>query len=133
MKTALGLAFLSLMSYFAPLATLIGFILIFISLDLATGLYASWKTKVKIESHKLRKTVEKFVCYSLAIMVSFMFEQAYFDIYLTEIVAAFIASTELLSIYENIKCITKLDIATRVKDYISKFFPLLSRHIFIYA
>lgn len=106
-------------AYFSPIATLIYVVLLFIFIDFLTGMYASYKRKEPIISNKLRKTIEKFVFYSLAIVCSHIFQTEIMDfISLTNVVAGFITSIELISIYENIRSITGLDLVKQVKDYI---------------
>lgn len=108
---------LSIAAYIAPLYTMISCVLIFISLDFLTGVYAAYIQKIPIVSHRMRKTVEKFVLYSVAILTGYMFELN-FAVWsnLAQIVAGFIASTELFSIYENITKITGLNFIKKIKD-----------------
>lgn len=111
--------FFVVVAYFAPISNLIHIVLIFITIDFITGIYASLKNKEAIVSHRLRKTIEKFVFYTISIIVAYMFQHEIASwLNLDKIVAGFIAAIELLSIYENVKRITGLDIATRIKDYI---------------
>jgi hypothetical protein len=112
--------FFSGLAYFAPMASMIHVVLIFIVLDLLTGLYSSYKQKIPIVSLKLRRTVEKFVCYSIAILIGYAFEINFAHwSNLGQIIAGFIASIELLSIYENIRVITGLNLVTKVKQVIT--------------
>ena len=114
---------LALSVYFAPISSLIHVVLLFILLDFLTGMYASFKTKQKIISSRLRKTIEKFVCYSLAIIVAHIFQTEIMPwLNFTQLVAGFIAAVELLSIAENIKLITGLDLVKRFRDYIMSQF-----------
>ena len=112
-------AMLACITYFAPIAPLIHVVVLFIFLDWCFGMYASIKNKETIVSHRLRKTIEKFACYTMSIITAYIFQVEIMSwLSLTNLVAGFIAAIELLSIYENIKLITGLDIATRIKDYI---------------
>jgi phage-related holin len=107
------------LAYFAPISVMIHTVLIFILIDFLTGIYASYKTKTKIVSNRLRKTIEKFVFYTGAIIIAHMFQISFANwSNLSQIVAGFIAMTELFSIYENIRNITKLDILSQVRDYL---------------
>lgn len=110
---ALGIA------YFSAIVPLVIVVLIFIFIDFITGMYASYKRKEPVISSKLKKTIEKFAFYSIAILCAHMFQIEMMPwIALTNIVAGFIALVELLSIYENIRSITGLDLVKQVKDYI---------------
>lgn len=110
-----------LAAYFSPIAPLVQLVLIFIAIDFLCGMYASYRSKEQIESNRLRKTLEKFVFYSVSIIVAYMFQIGFLNwSNLAQIVAGFIASTELLSIYENVKKITGMDLVAKVKEYITK-------------
>lgn len=115
--------FLAFIAYFSPIHLVIHCVLILILFDFLTGVYASNRNKEKIVSNRFRNTIEKFVFYTVAIMLSHIFQVSFADwSNLTNIVAGFIALTELLSIYENVRKITKLDIASKVKEYIINIF-----------
>ena len=109
--------------YFTALAPIVHVVLVFIAIDFLTGLYASIRVKEIIVSHRLRKTVEKFVFYITALLLAFIFEKEIADwTNLASVVGCFIASVELLSIYENIQKITGLKIASKLKDVIMNAF-----------
>lgn len=106
-------------AYFAGIAPLVSIVLIFILVDFATGLYAAYIKKIKIESHKIRKTIEKLVFYSVAILLGYAFEIHIAEwSHLSQIISGFIAATELFSIFENIYKITGLNLATKLKEVI---------------
>lgn len=110
-------------AYFAGITPLVAVVLIFVLLDLITGVYAAYRNKIKIESHKLRKTVEKLVFYTIAILAAFGFEKYLADwTHLTQIIAGFIASIELISIFENISLITNVNIVSKLKEVIAGMF-----------
>jgi len=112
---------------FQPVMPIIYVILVFILFDLLTALYAKViKKKEKLQSNKLRKTTEKFVYYTLAILLAHLFDVYLMNIFLTKAVAGFIAVTELLSIYENITLITGTDIAKKLLGQIKFYFKDLS-------
>jgi hypothetical protein len=95
------------LAYFAEIKNLFVAVLIFMALDWVTGVYASFKHRTKGEcwftSSKMRRTVEKFVFYMMAIGVSFIFRVEFIEsIPLGKIVAGYIAITEIKSIFENI-------------------------------
>jgi len=95
-------------AYFTPIAEMVHVMLIFLALDTISGICASLKCGAKLESHRLRKTVYKFVWYTVAVMVAWMMEHT-FKIewcHLAAITAGFICFVELKSIFENITKIT---------------------------
>jgi phage-related holin len=111
------------LAYFQDLATLIPVLLVFLTVDFFTGIYASCKLGVKIESHKLRKSIEKFVLYSVSVILALIFQTEFFEwANLARIVAGFIVSVELFSIYENVQKVTGLNINSRVKSLIQNHF-----------
>ena len=110
----------AVMAYFAPVSSMIHLVLIFITIDFLTGIYASYRNKTKIVSHRLRNTVEKFVLYSSAILLGWMFQVEFANwANLAQIIAGFIAGSELISIYENINHITGLNILSKVRGIIT--------------
>lgn len=111
----------AILAYFSSVAALVQIVLIFVALDFISGVYASYRTKQNFVSHRLRKTIEKFVFYSISIIIAFMFQLEFASwCNLAQIIAGFIAGTELLSIYENVTKITGLNLKDKVKEYISK-------------
>lgn len=110
-------------AYFAGIAPLVAVVLTFVLVDLLTGLYAAYIKKIKIESHKLRKTVEKLVFYSVAILAAYGFERNLAEwSHLAQVIAGFIASIELISIFENITKITNVNIVDKLKDALTNVF-----------
>lgn len=111
MKDTIVKLFLSALAYFSDLQPMVYAVLAFVFIDLLTGLYASWILKIPIQSSRLRKTVEKFVFYIIAIVCANVLEKEFLDFAnIDRIVAAFIALTEVKSIFENITKITGLKI-----------------------
>lgn len=88
-----------------------------VTADFITGIMAARTKREPIASAKLSRTVSKLIAYGIAILVArgvrvvFVphIEVAYF-------VAAFVAITEVQSVYENIGTITGTDIWTALKD-----------------
>jgi uncharacterized membrane protein len=108
-------------AYFAPVASMISCVLILILFDFLTGMYASYRLKIPIVSHRLRKTIEKFVLYSTSILLGWMFQLQFAEwSNLAQAISGFIAATELLSVYENVNKITGLNILTKVKSTFKK-------------
>jgi phage-related holin len=95
-------------AYFTPIAEMVHVMLIFLALDMISGIWASVKAGQKIKSHKLRQTVYKFLWYTIAVMTSWMMEKT-FNLSLLNlacVTAGFICFVELKSIFENITRIT---------------------------
>jgi len=109
----------------SPHYSIIIIMLSFLVVDFITGIYASYKNKEKIVSHRLRETIEKFCFYSIGIIAAIFFQSIFIPaIPLGKIVAGFISAIELLSIYENIRKITGKDIGGIIKEYLKDFIKL---------
>jgi hypothetical protein len=94
----------SVLGFFEPIGMLVLWALIFILADMITGIYAAFCNGELITSHKMQRTVVKFLMYSSAIIllegldvyiINFM------DMALARIGATLICSIELYSIFEN--------------------------------
>lgn len=103
-------------AYFTPIAEIVHVMLIFLTLDTISGIWASLKEGHKIESHKLRKTVMKFVWYTIAVMTAWMMENTFHLSWanLANLTAGFICFVELKSIFENVTKITSEPIFKRI-------------------
>ncbi len=103
-------------SYFTPIAEMVHVMLIFLAFDTISGIWASLKSGEKLESHKLRKTVYKFVWYSIAVMACWMMEHTFSLSWsnLSSLIAGFICFVELKSIFENITRITNEPIFMKI-------------------
>ena len=111
---------LAFQSYLNPLGPYVVVATLLIVADFATGMYASLKHKEAIVSHRLRKTIEKFFLYNFSIALSYVFGVQFLGpVPLCQIVAGLVGATELLSIYENVRLVTNLDIAKRVKGLLA--------------
>lgn len=105
--------------YLTPISNYVHLVLILIGIDLFTGIYASMKAGQRFEGHKLQDTLEKFIFYALAIIVAYVLQRIINDgSELARIVALYIGSIEVKSIYENISRITKTDIVSMMWDLI---------------
>ena len=94
----------SFLSFFEPIGVTIIWMLIFIVADMITGIYAAYCTGHQITSHKMQRTVIKFIMYSGAIILLqgfdvYMITFAALD--LAQIGATIICGIELYSIFEN--------------------------------
>jgi phage-related holin len=113
------LLFLSI--YFAPVLASMAAIGVFIIVDFISGLMVAYRTGESITSKKMRDTIGKSVAYMLAILVGQIFELQFLSaVPVMKIIALFIASAELKSIYENLGKITGLDSWTLIKGYLSQ-------------
>lgn len=97
---------------------------IFLILDLITGLRKARLNKQAITSSGLRRSVNKFIEYSIAILASQVFTYIFkLDVTLSYYVALFICTIELKSIFENISETTGVDIWKGIR----KLIPSLSQ------
>ncbi len=88
--------------------------------DFVTGTRKAKSLKLPITSTGFRRSISKFIEYSIAIISSHVFTWLFkLDITLSYYVAIYICGTELYSIWENVSQTT----GTNIKDYILGFFP----------
>lgn len=94
----------SILSFLEPISVLLLWTFFFIISDMVTGIYASYCNSIKITSHKMQKTIIKFLMYGGSIMLLEGFD-VYFitfaEIGLAKIGATIICGIELYSIFEN--------------------------------
>ena len=117
---------LALLAYFAPLYGIFVLMMLFVLADLVSGIVASSRKKIPRSSRRLRKSIEKTVCYLAAVMLAYTAEQAlkldWFIVHRT--IAAFICVVEFISILENFAVITErpvfLKIITLIRGKASK-------------
>lgn len=94
----------SILGFLEPISALIGWMLIFIISDMATGIYASVCKNEKITSHKMQRTVVKFLMYGGSIMLLEGFDKYFVtiaDLGFAKIGATIICGIEMYSIFEN--------------------------------
>ena len=97
---------------------------IFLLLDLITGIRKATINKQAITSLGLRKSLSKFLEYSIAILASQVFTFIFkLDITLSYYVALFIATIELKSIFENISETTGINLW----KFVRKLIPSISQ------
>jgi len=110
--------------YYNSIVEGLTFAIILIMTDFLTGMWASFKIKKPIISSKLKRTIEKLVLYFLAIILSYIFGNLFLGgTLLGTTTCGFIASIELLSIYENIRLSTGLNIGDKVKNLFNSILP----------
>ncbi len=109
-------------AYFTPIAEMVHVMLIFLALDTVSGIWASVKEGGRIESNKLRKTVFKFLWYTIAVMVAWMMEHTFHLSWanIACLTAGFICFVELKSIFENITRITNEPVFKRILKLLKK-------------
>lgn len=118
-KAGLSMVAAFLFQKILPVSPFMAACTVLVVADWITGVSAARVRKEIIISRGLRKTINKSVYYMLAIMLSQMMQ----DIYpiltgTTYIVGFYIASTEFLSIIENISTITGTNVIGAVKKTI---------------
>lgn len=96
-------------------------ICVLVLFDLITGIWAALKTKVKIESHKLRATIFKLLSYLSIVTLSALIDGAITAEWrLSGFVGGFIAIVELMSVAENFGKITSNDVFEKLKNALGK-------------
>jgi uncharacterized membrane protein len=86
--------------FLLPINSFISAVVALITIDLITGVWASLKNKEKLTAKRMAKTVNKFLLYSLAIILQYIGDDG---IGLPRIVAMYVGAIELKSILlENI-------------------------------
>jgi len=107
--------------YLTPVSNFIHLVLVLVFIDLITGSYAAIKAGEKFSAKKLRNTIEKFVFYAIAIISSYILQMIIDDgTEVARIIALFIGSIELKSIYENVSKITGIDLVAKVWDFMKE-------------
>lgn len=94
----------SILSFFEPIGVTILWMLIFILADMASGIYASFCKGDKITSHKMQRTVVKFLMYTGSIVLLEgldVYMVTFASLNLAQIGATIICGIELYSIFEN--------------------------------
>jgi phage-related holin len=109
----------TVLAFLAPLQTLgyaIGF---FVLTDILTGMWASRKSGQPITSDRLARSVTKSVVYLIAIVVAHVAELYVIpDVPVLKVVSGIVASTELLSVYENLTRISGVDFKKRLTEWL---------------
>lgn len=101
--------FASCVGFISPIGVLFLWLLIFIIVDLITGVCASWNEGKIITSHGLQRTVLKFINYATAIFLLHgidVYMVVFAELYLARIGCTIICGIELYSIFENMYRVT---------------------------
>lgn len=95
-------------TYFAPVKEVFFIMLIFVGVDLVTGVIASRNKHIPRSSRRMRKSVKKLIGYLTVVLLAFLIEKLLTADWLIahRFVAAYICTVELLSILENLTVIT---------------------------
>ena len=106
---------------------LVGFVII---LDTITGVWKSYKNKVKITSRGLSAIISKMLLYEVTVILFYMIDKfilnniilQFFsvDLLLTKILALILVSIEVMSINENYKAVKGLDLWQAMKNLFSR-------------
>ena len=99
----------SCIGFLAPIQVLFLWLLIFILVDLVTGVCAAWNEGQIITSHGLQKTVIKFITYATAVFLLHgidVYMVVFANMYLARIGCTIICGIELYSIFENLYRVT---------------------------
>ncbi len=89
-------------TFLAPLNGVLTTIMFLIVVDFITGVYASFKAKKPITSHKIEHTISKFFIYNLVVISAYFIERHIVnEVPFLKIISGFIAVTEIKSILEN--------------------------------
>ena len=94
----------SIIGFLEPIGITILWMLIFILADMASGIYAAFCKGDRITSHKMQRTVVKFLMYAGAIVLLEGFDVylvTFASLNLAQIGATIICGIELYSIFEN--------------------------------
>lgn len=96
-------------------------VLVLVTVDFGTGIWAALKNKVKIESHKMRKTAYKLLAYLTLIVLGAIIDGGIgFNLNLGTFVAGYCALVESASIVENFGKITGHDAFEKLREMIGK-------------
>lgn len=106
----------SVVAILAPIHTLMVAVGFLIFADMATGIVAAIKREEKITSRALSRTVWKVLVYQIAVISGFAMQHLFTDaLPVAKIVAGMIGCVEFLSMSENVKSITGLDLRSAIE------------------
>lgn len=110
-------------SFILPIAPFLYLTIAIVLVDMVTGIRAAKKRGEKITSAGFSKTVEKFVLYTLAILLSEGIRNVLFEaLPITYVVTTIIVLTEFKSILENIESVTGVPFLEALKKKFPKLF-----------
>lgn len=115
-KKASVLAVGAILGYFEPTSKYLLITIVLVAIDVITGIAAAKKNREVISSKRMKRKITDIVWYSLAILLSYHFEDVFFSgnilkhLPLTFAISFYIAFVELKSNLENISTITGNDL-----------------------
>ena len=105
--------------FLLPIAWYLVFTVVLVFADLYTGWRAS---NMRFISRGVRKTIDKLIAYFIAILIAHAFDLLYLadgGLIVSFAVSSVIASTEMLSVYENIQRQTGTGLLSAVKKFLN--------------
>tara|TARA_R100000654_G_scaffold14554_2_gene31392 strand:- start:18999 stop:19391 length:393 start_codon:yes stop_codon:yes gene_type:complete len=105
--------------FLLPIAWHLVFTVVVVIADLYTGYKAS---QMKFISRGVRKTIDKTIAYFIAILIAHAFDLIYLPqghMIVSFAVSSVIASTEMLSVFENIQRFTGTGFLSAIKNYLN--------------
>ena len=124
MQNVFGAAIAVLLTFLAPISIYIFVMLLFVACDFITGVRAAQKRKELVQSKRMRDSVDKFIYYALAIVLSHALDMTLFNgvVNITYTVGGFILMIEFKSNLENISSITGISLWEFVKEKLASWF-----------
>lgn len=96
-------------------------VVVLVTVDFLTGIWAAVRNKVKIESHKMRQTAYKLLAYlSLIVLGAIIDGGIGFNLNLGTFVAGYCALVESASVVENFSKITGHDAFDKLREKLGK-------------
>lgn len=118
------------LAFFLPIKPLVHAVLFLWTMDLILGIWKSVKSKRRLTSWRFRKSVAKITTYIICIMSTFVMQNTFLPdwIPLAHIVSAYIAWTELVSVYENASDISGKEFIRDLLQLLKKNFENFFNH-----
>ncbi len=105
--------------FLLPIAWYLVFTVVLVVADLYTG----WKaSNMRFISRGVRKSIDKTIAYFIAILIAHAFDLLYLPngrLIVSFAVSSIIASTEMLSVYENVQRQTGTGLLSAIKKYLN--------------
>ena len=105
--------------FLLPIAWYLVLTVVLVVADLYTGFKAS---QMKFISRGVRKSIDKTIAYFIAILIAHAFDLIYLpqgNMIVSFAVSSVIASTEMLSVFENIQRYTGTGLLSAIKNYLN--------------
>ena len=118
-KTILTTILTAIGWFLFPIAWYLVFTVVLVVADLYTGYKAS---NMRFISRGVRKSIDKTIAYFIAILIAHAFDLIYLpegNLIVSFAVSSVIASTEMLSVYENIQRQTGTGLLSAIKKYLN--------------